>query len=168
MSEELYKNLNRLESAELLHRVSNSQLTTEAHKVALQLLMERGVDVSGLSEVPEEASLDVIYGTETAEEKSLTKKTFASFFLLLALPLVIFVVALSVQTLFEKSGSLIRVMAGFLTISAIALLLRWCYLHLVKQQDKLSFGVKAWLFVQGLMAFAGVAFVTLGSIFAAK
>ncbi len=168
MSKELYENLNKLESAELLHKVSNSQLTIDAHRVALQLLGERGVDVRTLNELPEEANLDAIYGTETPEEKSLTRKTFLSFFLLLFLPIVIFIVVFGVLIWVEKSGVFVRAIAGLTVTSSIALLLRWAYIHLVKQQDKLSFGVKVWLFVQAVVAFAGAAFIALGAVFTDK
>ena len=86
MENELYKNLDKLESEELLYKVSNAMLTEEAKLIALRILEERGSLTEKIKTI-EPAEVKA-YGLASKNEINLSWNTFINFILCIFLPVI--------------------------------------------------------------------------------
>lgn len=165
MNTKLIENIKRLETDELLYKVSNSMLTPNAHQVALHVLRERGIETEKLKQEPDDISQASAYGLETEDEKTLTKNTFVNFFLLLILPLSIYGLAVIEQQLVASNNVVVKLLLGALTLAITAGILKWSYNQLFNKEDKLSYAAKVPSFVSAILAALYVLFVVGYSVF---
>ena len=139
MSAELFENLDKLETEELIYKINNSMFTAEAHKVALTVLTKRGVNVSHYRQESEENSEAETYGLETVEEKNLSTNSFINLFLVIALPLLVIAVGIT--------GIHFSANYGFFSyvamVTTIGIILKKAYVQMFVTDDKLGIGVKA-------------------------
>ena len=139
MSAELYENLDKLETEELIYKINNSMFTAEAHKVALTVLTKRGVNVSHYRQESEENSEAQTYGLETVEEKNLSTNSFINIFLVIALPLIVVATCVTGLHFTEKIG----IASWLVTAVLIAIILKKSYVQMFVVKDKLHIGIKA-------------------------
>ena len=155
MTLSLYQSLSQLESDELRYKTANSLLTEDAHKTALQILVQRGEDVARLPPVPiADAGLVETYGTATKEERQISNRSFQNLAILFALPLAvlaIFGIGISIGDKLSGFASLLLYI-GCIILNV--LLLKFGYSSLFKRGDKLQFGSKVYFFIPAVLVFA--------------
>jgi hypothetical protein len=154
MTLNLYQSLSQLESDELRYKTANSLLTEEAHKTALEVLAQRGEDVTRLPPVPiADAGLVETYGTATKEERQISNRSFQNLAILFALPLAvlaIFGIGISVGDKLSGFASLLLYI-GCTTLNFF--LLKVGYNKLFNREDKLQLGSKVYFFIPTILVF---------------
>jgi len=153
MNNELYENLRKLESEELLYKVGNAMLTEEANTLALKILEERGEKTEKIK-VEEKNKTNKAYGLETDNEKKSSRNTFINLLLCQFLP--IFptgILLLGIE--FSKGMNLfLQIVIGVVSIGATLLIIKLAYIMLFEADDKLNTGVKVLAFAPTLIATA--------------
>jgi len=153
MSAELFANLDKLETEELIYKINSSMFTAEAHKVALTVLAKRGENTSHYRQESEENHRAETYGLETVEEKNLSTNSFINLFLVIALPLLVIAVCITEIHFSNKYGFFSYVAM----VVAIAIILKKSYVQMFVTDDKLSTGVKASTY--GITALIAIYFI---------
>ncbi|PQA84992.1 hypothetical protein C5F52_03085 [Limnohabitans sp. TS-CS-82] len=164
MTDSLYENLNQLESDELVYKISHSMLTREAHKIALELLAQRGVNVAGLAELPNEEIGARTYGVASEEEQEINKNTFANFFLLLALPLFELALMGGGSHYASRSGLLMGIVIASVTFTLAFITMKLSYQQLFHKVDKLNTVAKTSSYGTSLLITGGFTLILLFSI----
>lgn len=139
MSAELYENLNKLETEELIYKINNSMFSAEAHKIALNLLAERGANSSDYKQLSEENGNAETYGIATVQENDLSTNSFINLFLVIALPLIVLSICVIGIHFINKFG-----FASYLLMTiAVGSILKKSYYQLFSAKDKFHIGLKA-------------------------
>ncbi len=145
MDDALYKNLDILETEELLYKVSNTMLTEAANSIALNILQDRGVLTEKI--IINENNEVKAYGLASKNERNLSWNTFINMFICLFFP-VIPAAVLGIGSEFTNGMNIvIRVLVSFVTIAITLLIIKIAYKHLFEKEDKLAYSSKVLFFV---------------------
>lgn len=150
MNNELYENLNKLESEELLYKISNAMLTEDANELALKILDERG-EKTGAVKVNEKNKTNKAYGLETENEKKLSRNTFINFILCLFLPLFPSAILVAGTELSKGLNLFLRILVAIVSIGITLLIIKIAHIMLFETDDKVDTGVKVIAFAPTLL-----------------
>jgi hypothetical protein len=149
MENELYKNLDKLESEELLYKVSNAMLTDEANSIAIKILEERGEPTEKIK--ASEINSIKAYGLASKNEVNLSRNSFINLFLCIFLP-IISAGILTIGIEFTKGMNLFaRTLASLATIGMALLIIKLAYIQVFKKDDKINLSVKVILFAPTIL-----------------
>ena len=149
MDDTLYKNLDKLETEELLYKVSNAMLTDEANSFALKILKERGEQTEKI--MISETNKVKAYGVASKNEINLNWYTFVNLILCLFLP-VIPAAILTIGIEFTKGMNIgIRAVVCVVTIGIALLIIKIAYILLFAKDDKLNIVVKVFSFAPTIL-----------------